>query len=225
MKRSALHYRGHVAHPGQRFTTSTSRLPMGLPFLSFLRRRSSPSDSTSAYTSSVMTYAVDDLSLGEARAHHAGDLALMHAAMNEVARLDPKNPVLIPDVARSIYEMGATTFRERGWSAALKVVADPRAVLTEHQIDFEGRRQRLMEAVGASCLEITSRRYLLVFRRRVVTWRGRVYPTEQAAQAAKKRELKRLRNSVLGEPLETRPSLLSPTTERPRSGAVKRAYA
>lgn len=198
---------------------------MRLPFLSFLRRRSKQVDPTSTYTSSVMTYAVDDLSLSEVRAHHAGDLALMHAAMNELARLDPKNPLLIPDVARSIYEMGATEFHERGWKAASNLTADPRAVLTDHQIDFEGRRKRLIDAVSASAVAITSVRYLFFFRRRVVMWRGRRYHSEPAALAAKGRELKRLRGSVLGEPLETRPSMLAPSSDRNRARAVGRVYA
>lgn len=199
---------------------------MGLNLFSLIQplRASRPAREGS-YTSSFMTYPVDDLSLNEARAHHAGDVALMHAAMNEVARLDPKNPLLMRDVARSIYEMGATTFHERGWKAATRLVADPRTVLTEHQIDFEGRRQRLIEAVGASAVEITTRRYLLIFRRRVVMWRGRVYPTERAAVAAKRSELNRLRGSVLGDPLETRPSTLAPTANRPRAREDRRACA
>ncbi|MFW2357452.1 hypothetical protein [Hydrogenophaga sp.] len=187
--------------------------------------RTTRPDRESSFTSSVMTYAVDDLSLNEARAHHAGDVALMHAAMGELARLDPKNPLLMPDVARSIYGLGATTFHERGWKAVTKLVVDPRAVLTEHQIDFEGRRQRLIDAVGASAVEVTAERFLLIFRRRVVTWRGRVYPTERAAMAAKRSELKRLRASVLGEPLETRPSTLFASADRPRASAVRRAFA
>ncbi|MDO9134027.1 MAG: hypothetical protein Q8N54_07090 [Sulfurimicrobium sp.] len=199
---------------------------MGLNLLSLIQPLRAPRpDRESSYTSSIMTYAVDDLSRNEARAHHAGDVALMHAAMNELAHLDPKNPLLMPDVARSIYEMGATTFHERGWKAATKLVADPRAVLTEHQIDFEGRRQRLIDAVGASAVEFTTKRYLLIFRRRVVMWRGRVYPTERAALAAKRSELKRLRGSVLGEPLETRPSTLAPSADRPRAREVRRAFA
>jgi hypothetical protein len=92
--------------------------------------------------------------------------------MNELAHLDSKNPLLMPDVAPSIYEMGATTIHQPGWKAATNLVADPRAVLTEHQIDFEGRRQRLIDAVGASAVEFTTKRYLLIFRRRVVMWRG-----------------------------------------------------
>lgn len=199
---------------------------MGLNLLSLIQSlRASRPDRESSYTSSIMTYAVDDLSLNEARAHHAGDVALMHAAMNELAHVDPKNPLLMPDVARSIYEMGAARFHERGWTEATKLRADPRAVLTEHQIDFEGRRQRLIDAVGASAVEITSERYFLILRRRVVRWRGRVYPTERAALAAKRKELERLRGSVLGEPLETRPSSLAPSGDRPRTRAVRRAFA
>lgn len=69
--------------------------------------------------------------------------------------------------ARSIFEMGAATFHERWWKAATTLVADPRAVVTKYQFDFEGRRQRLIDVVGASAVEITTMRYLLIIRRRV----------------------------------------------------------
>ena len=110
-------------------------------------------------------------------------------------------------------------------AAATMLVADPRAVVTEHQIDFEGRRQRLIDAVVASEVEVSTMRYLLIFRRRVVMWRGRAYSTEGAALAAKRSELKRLRGSVLAEPLETRRSTLAPSADRPRSREVRRAVA
>lgn len=199
---------------------------MGLNLLSKLRllgtRRP---ESESSFTSSVMTYAVDDLSLNEVRAHHAGDLAIMRAAMKELAQVDPKNPLLMPEVARTIYELGANCFRERGWNAVARLTADPRAVLTEQLIDFEGRRARLIDAVAASPIKVTSKRHLLFFQKHIVTWRGRPYPTERAALAAQRSEITRLRGSVLGDTLETRPSSLAPRGGQPRQRANDNAFA
>ena len=194
---------------------------MGLNLLRLFKRPSALRSTESHFTSSLMTYQVDDLTRIEERAHHAGDLALMHAAMNELARLSPKHPLLMPDVARAVYDKGANTFRDRGWDAATKVVADPQTILTELKIDFEGQRQRMIDALAASPIESHTQRTLLLFRRRTVSWRGRLYPTERAAKAAKNSELARLRASVLGEHLEPRPSRKQ--SQQPR--VVRKSFA
>lgn len=178
---------------------------MDLEFLSFFRRRPSVKVSEEVFNTTVMVYAVDDLSPGEERAHHAGDLALMHAAMSELARLAPSSPLLLTDVARSIYELGVNTYHDSGWAAAEQLVADPQAVLVEQSLDFEGRRQSLLKAVASSPIEKKSIPFLMIFRKRTVTWRGRAYPTERAAKAAKNSELRRLRGASLGDSLEPGP--------------------
>lgn len=157
------------------------------------------------HDTSVMTYPLSSLTESEQSAHHAGDLAMLNAALREISRLSPDNPILQPEVARSIYESGVTTFRDHGWKAAIHLEVDPHSVHNEHLIDFEGRRQRLITALAASPIEHQYSRFLLLFRKVQISWRGRIYPTLHAATAAKNAELARLRACSLGDALEQRP--------------------
>lgn len=173
--------------------------------LRLLPRTRSARAPITVYSSTVMAYPEDaDASASELRAQHAGDLAILNAALAELARACPTSPLLQHDVAKGVYEMGVYTFQHHGWRAAQRLTPDPHALQRDHARDFEARRQHLIEAIGASPIERRTTRLLLLLRRQTITWRGRLYPSMHAAQAAKNAELARLRRCSPGEQLERR---------------------
>lgn len=181
-------------------------MPRRLRFLlRLLPRARAARAPVTAYSSTVMTYPEDaNLSANELRVHHAGDLAILNAALAELNRVCPTNPLLQPEVAKGIYEMGVYTFQHHGWRAAQRLSPDPHALQRDHAHDFEARRQHLIEAIGASPIERRTTRRLLLLRQQTITWRGRLYPSMHAAQTAKNAELARLRRCTPGEQLERR---------------------
>lgn len=134
--------------------------------------------------------------------YHCGDLGIRRAALAELQRLDPNNPLLIAVVQKRIYTRAERTFWRHGWDDGSTYEADPQQVHAELLIEFEAARAvAIAEAQGESVKQ--GRRGLwFLSRRTVFVWRGVEHATSGEALNAQQAELCRLENAKLGDKLK-----------------------
>lgn len=139
----------------------------------------------------------------EQLAYHCGDVALQNAALAELLRIDPKNPLVHESVRAYIFEMGQHEFFAKGWRKANRLSLNPNDILHDLHVDFEARRlQLLMRAESAPIERKKVRRFF--FKTVRYTWMGRTFDTLEVATAAKRAECLRLTRCVMGDRLEPR---------------------
>lgn len=133
--------------------------------------------------------------------YHAGDGAVKRAALAELRRIAPGNPLLHPDVSERIYNLAEREFWRHGWDRGSSFEADPHAILAELLAEFEASRATAIQKADAEPIKSRKRGWFFISRRTVFSWRGAEHSTEQEAAAAKRAELDRLRAEKLGDRL------------------------
>lgn len=133
--------------------------------------------------------------------YHCGAIGIQRAALAELRRIDPGNPLLHPDVSERIYNLAEREFWRRGWEHGSSFEADPHAVLAELLAEFEASRATAIQKADAEPIKSRKRGWFFISRRTVFSWRGTEHATEQEAAAAKQAELDRLRAAKLGDRL------------------------
>lgn len=136
------------------------------------------------------------------QSNHCGDLAIQLAALTELQRLDPNNPLLIAVVQKRIYTRAERTFWREGWNAGSCYTADPHQVHAELLAEFEAARVVAVARARGEIIKHERRGLWFLNRRTVFVWRGIEHATEAEALEAQQAELFRLENAKLGDKLK-----------------------
>lgn len=133
--------------------------------------------------------------------YHCGDIGIQRAALAELRRLDPGNPLLFPAVSERIYDLAERVCWRHGWARGASFEADPHQIHSQLLTEFEASRDEAIKKAVAEPIKARKRGWIFINRRTVFSWQGVEYPAEQAAIAAKRAELNRLQAARLGDQL------------------------
>jgi len=149
---------------------------------------------------------------------HCGDLAIQMAALAELHRLDPGNPLFSPGVRGRIYSLAEREFWRHGWARGSSLETDPHAVLHELLAEFETARAQAIKKARAEPVKPRRRGWFFINRRTVFCWRKAEHATEHAAAAAQQTELDRLQAARLGDPFDPSASDQPTQPKNPKPG-------
>lgn len=91
--------------------------------------------------------------LAKAERWHAGTLAVMRAAVAELRRVDPANPLLVGQVFDHIDAAGENAYRKGGFKAVRALQLSPAAILADLLAQHEARRQQTLTALHAEPIQ------------------------------------------------------------------------
>lgn len=131
--------------------------------------------------------------------YNAGDIGLRNAALAELQKVDPENPLLRYEAVRErIYNLAKSEFYRSGWAKATALQADPKAVHAQLQEEFEAARAHALVVADQDPEKCTRGIFRL---REVFRWNGEDFKSREEAADAKQRELSRLRAAKFGDEL------------------------
>lgn len=136
-------------------------------------------------------------SMKRQQGYHCGDLAIQRAALNELRRLDPGNPLLIESVQDKIYDTAERELWRHGWARGSRYAADPHQVHAELLSEFEVKRSKLIQQVQDAPVKVKRRGWFFINRRDVFVLAGDEYESEAGAERARVAELARLQSTSL----------------------------
>lgn len=167
-----------------------------------------------------------NVELGKAERYHAGTLAVLNAALAELRRVDPGNPLLLDEVQQVIDAAGEDAYRRtNGFQAVHALELDPAAILKDLQADFESRRTEVLaELEDAPIVETTRSTHWWAIFSSVPCWNYVVVQvdTPEEAERVKAVSISLARCAKLGDTLDPKALVLAASKTQPaKSGLAK----
>ncbi len=133
-------------------------------------------------------------SMRHQQGYHCGDLAVKHAALREIARLDPDNPLLIEAVQETIYANGQREFWRNGWEAGCAHAheADPHAVFADLTIEFKAKQAELISKVQSEQVQKKRKGWFFINRRDIYIFGKTRFNSQDEAELARAAQLRHL---------------------------------
>lgn len=141
--------------------------------------------------------------LRKAESYHAGTLAQLAAALRELERLDPGNPMHYQQVLDVIDAEGERCFhRTKRFADIWDLRPDPAGILAHLQAEHEKSRTTVLDQIESETLLRRTTRFLWFKEKTHFVFAGTKFPTPEAAAAVKKRMTEAARGARLGESLD-----------------------